>query len=113
MWKNAGHDRLHLGVLRRVQGGCQDADTFTGYIKKCQVTTTFYFNVDREPLAEQLKALYLKQEFSKFAIANQGERRRGSEHLPSSCEPPSHRTRGPSWRPGASRSEIATVGSRG
>lgn len=48
--------------------------TFIEYIKACQVTTTFFFNGSSdEPLAAQLKSLYLKQEFSKFAFANQGK----------------------------------------
>jgi hypothetical protein len=51
----------------------QDARTFAAYIAKCQVKTTFFFNGSTdEPLAEQLKSLYLKQEFSKFAYAHQG-----------------------------------------
>jgi hypothetical protein len=51
-----------------------NAATFIQYIKKCQVTTTFFFNGSSdEPLAVQLKSLYLKQEFSKFAFANQGK----------------------------------------
>jgi len=50
-----------------------DAASFTAYIQKCQVETTFFFNGSTdEPLAEQLKSLYLKQEFSKFAYAHQG-----------------------------------------
>ncbi len=52
----------------------RDAATFIEYIKKCQVTTTFFFNGSTdEPLAEQLKNLYLKQEFSAFAFDNQGK----------------------------------------
>lgn len=51
-----------------------NAKSFTEYIKRCQVTTTFFFNGSTdEPLAQQLKNLYLKQEFSKFAFENQGE----------------------------------------
>ena len=51
-----------------------DAQSFIKYIKKCQVTTTFFFNGSTdEPLAQQLKNLYLKQEFSKFAFENQGK----------------------------------------
>ena len=47
---------------------------FIAYIKKCQVTTTFFFNGSTdEPVAAQLKSLYLKQEFSKFAFENQGK----------------------------------------
>lgn len=52
----------------------RDAASFIEYVKKCQVTTTFFFNGSTdEPLAQQLKNLYLKQEFSKFAFANQGK----------------------------------------
>jgi hypothetical protein len=48
--------------------------TFIDYVKACQVTTTFFFNGSSdEPLEAQLKSLYLKQEFSKFAFANQGK----------------------------------------
>lgn len=50
-----------------------DAAAFIAYVKKCQVTTTFFFNGSTDqPLAEQLKGLYLKQEFSQFAFENQG-----------------------------------------
>jgi hypothetical protein len=48
--------------------------TFIEYVKACQVTTTFFFNGSSDgPLAAQLKSLYLKQELSKFAFANQGK----------------------------------------
>lgn len=51
----------------------KDAASFIEYIKKCAVKTTFYFNGSSgAPLAEQLKALYLKQELSQFACDNQG-----------------------------------------
>jgi len=51
----------------------RDARSFASYIERCQVKTTFFFNGSTdEPLAEQLKSLYLKQEFSKFAYAHQG-----------------------------------------
>jgi hypothetical protein len=50
-----------------------DADGFIAYIKKCQLSTTLFFvGSNDDPLEEQLKALYLKQEFSKFAVKNQG-----------------------------------------
>jgi hypothetical protein len=50
-----------------------DAQSFVTYIKKCQVQTTFYFNGSTDDsLDEQLKALYLKQEFSRFVFAHQG-----------------------------------------
>ncbi|WP_183560418.1 hypothetical protein [Mucilaginibacter sp. SP1R1] len=49
------------------------AETFVQYIKKCQIETTFFFNGSTDDsLAEQLKSLYLKQEFSKFVFTHQG-----------------------------------------
>jgi hypothetical protein len=70
---------LKEGVLA-ILGHCvahetvHDAASFIAYVKKCQVTTTFFFNGSTdEPLAQQLKNLYLKQEFSKFAFENQGK----------------------------------------
>jgi hypothetical protein len=62
LWHCVGHETV------------RDAASFIEYVKKCQITTTFFFNGSTdEPLAEQLKGLYLKQEFSKFAFANQGK----------------------------------------
>lgn len=50
-----------------------DAQSFVHYMKKCQLPAALYFNGSNdEPLEEQLKALYLKQEFTKFAVENQG-----------------------------------------
>jgi hypothetical protein len=54
--------------------GVKSADDFVYYIKRCQVETTFYFNGSNDDsLAEQLKALYLKQELAKFVRENQGK----------------------------------------
>jgi hypothetical protein len=63
-------------ILQHCVGGStvRDAPSFIEYVKKCQVTTTFFFNGSTdEPLEQQLKNLYLKQEFSKFVFANQGK----------------------------------------
>ena len=50
-----------------------DAASFVSYMKKCQLTATVFFvGANDEPLPEQLKALYLKQEFARFAVDNQG-----------------------------------------
>ena len=65
-----------LAILAHCYAGesVRDAASFIAYIKKCQITTTFFFNGSTdEPLAEQLKNLYLKQEFSAFAFDNQGK----------------------------------------
>ena len=62
IWQHCyGYDAVH------------DAHSFCAYMQRCQLTTSLFFvGTNDQPLAEQLKALYLKQEFSKFAIANQG-----------------------------------------
>jgi hypothetical protein len=50
-----------------------NADKFIAYMKKCQLTATLFFvGSNDDPLEEQLKALYLKQEFANFAVENQG-----------------------------------------
>lgn len=50
-----------------------DAASFVSYMKKCQLPATLFFvGANDEPLPEQLKALYLKQEFARFAVENQG-----------------------------------------
>lgn len=54
-------------------GQVRDASSFVAYMKKCQLTAALFFvGANDEPLPEQLKALYLKQEFAKFAVENQG-----------------------------------------
>jgi hypothetical protein len=66
-------------VIKQLWGNCvgfekvDSAQSFVEYIKKCQLTNTFYFNGSTDdPLQEQLKSLFLKQEFSKFVFAHQG-----------------------------------------
>jgi hypothetical protein len=117
MWTNASSTisavwEFCVGFNARVR----DADSFVRYIEKCQVTTTFYFNGSTdEPLAEQLKALYLKQEFAKFAAANQGKSavdlQRSFEEFARRVEPSN--LAAPTWRPGASTLAVAEVGGRG
>ena len=51
----------------------RDADSFVSYIKRCQLETSLFFvGSNDKPLKEQLKALYLKQEFARFAAETQG-----------------------------------------
>jgi hypothetical protein len=90
----------------------RDGETFGAFIRKCQVTTTFYFNGSTDaPLAEQLKALYLKQEFAKFAMDHQGQKadvlRRAFDDFVKRVEPSN--LAGPTWRPGASSLDVAEV----
>lgn len=67
------------GRIKEVWGFCygfeqvDSADKFVVYMKKCQLTASLFFvGANDAALEEQLKALYLKQEFAKFAVANQG-----------------------------------------
>ncbi len=73
MW-NAISDRI-----KEIWGYCygfeqvDSAEKFIVYMKKCQLEATLFFvGSTDDSLAEQLKSLYLKQEFAKFAIDNQG-----------------------------------------
>lgn len=51
----------------------RDAQSFARYMKQCQMEASLFFNGSNDDsLPEQLKALYLKQEFAKFVIDNQG-----------------------------------------
>jgi len=116
MWANAREfiDRIWehcIGFKPHVT----DADGFVRYIKKCQVETTFYFNGSTdEPLAGQLKSLYLKQELSKFAFANQGlgaaELQRAFNAFISRVAPQD--LSGPTWAPGASSLDVAVQAAR-
>jgi hypothetical protein len=97
--------------VRFVLGHCvgfssvRDLAGFVAYMKKCQVKTTFFFNGSTdEPLAAQLKSLYLKQEFSKFAFENQGKT---AADLQTAFRAFVARTRpddtdSPTWKPGVS-----------
>jgi hypothetical protein len=91
----------------------RDAAGFERYIKKCQVTTTFYFDGSNDaPLAEQLKALYLKQEFSKFVCEHQGmppvQLQAAFQRFVEQTKPDV--LAGPTWRAGASDLSNVVVG---
>jgi hypothetical protein len=73
MWNSISND------IKEIWADCvgfekvNSAPSFVEYIKKCQLPTTFFFNGSTdETLQEQLKSLFLKQEFSKFVFAHQG-----------------------------------------
>ncbi len=51
----------------------KDADSFIVYMKKCQLRASLFFSGSTdEKLEEQLKSLYLKQEFGRFVMEHQG-----------------------------------------
>ncbi len=88
-------------------------DAFVEYIGRCQVPTTFFFNGSNgDPLAKQLKALYLKQELGRFAAEHQGmapgELQRAFQEFVARTKP--HDLTGPTWKAGASRLEGVVVG---
>ena len=102
-------------VLRHCVGfeRVSDARSFIDYVKKCQIETTFFFVGSTDaPLAEQLKSLYLKQEFSKFVYANQGksavELQAAFAQFVAVTKPAE--LSGPTWRAGAYSLEDAVVG---
>lgn len=109
MWKNAEK------MIREVWKYCvrfdqvDNAETFVRYIKRCQVTTTFYFNGSTDvSLAEQLKALYLKQAFGKFVRQNAGrspaELQKAFARFVAAADPSNLEK--PTWRAGASSREV-------
>lgn len=58
----------------------KSAAGFVKYIKRCQIKNSLFFNGSTDkPLAEQLKALYVKQAFIHFAYLSQRYRYEGDE----------------------------------
>jgi hypothetical protein len=54
--------------------GSANAGKFAEYMKKCQVTTTFYFaDVNDKTLGQTLKALMIKSALADFVVLNQGQ----------------------------------------
>ena len=80
-----------------------DAEDFVAYMKKCQLTAALFFvGSNDDPLEEQLKALYLKQEFSRFALESQGlptaELKKRYQEFIARVKPTD--LTGPAWTPG-------------
>ena len=104
-WQQAGESAKKIWKYCVGFEHVDSADTFIEYIKKCQIDTTFYFNGSSgEPLAEQLKALYLKQELADFVVNHQGA---SNNELLTAFNAFIERTqptdlKGPTWAPGKS-----------
>jgi hypothetical protein len=80
MWKAIGEE------LKSFLRHCVAFDTvdsaadFVKYVKRCQINNSLFFNGSNDkPLAEQLKALYVKQSFVHFAYLSQRYRYEGDE----------------------------------
>jgi len=90
----------------------RDAHSFVAYLHKCQVETTYYFNGSTDVLLEeQLKALYLKQNFSDFVFEHQGV---DAERLLNDFKKFIERTKSevlafPTWRAGADSLETVEI----
>ena len=79
MWQNSEPWIRHIWQYCVGFESVQCAQDFIDYIQKCQVNNNLFFNGSTDQsLAEQLKGLYLKQEFSRFVYENQG---RSAEQL--------------------------------
>ena len=88
----------------------QDAEGFITYIKRCQLTANLFFvGSTDDSLEEQLKALYLKQQFAKFAVSHQAisHQELGAAKVQEAFRAfiervqPNHLA-APTWRPGQS-----------
>lgn len=82
-----------------------DCNSFINYIKRCQLDASLFFNGSTDDsLQEQLKALYLKQEFTKFVTTHQGksaiEIQQAFKRFIERVQP--ENLSGPSWVPGQS-----------
>ncbi|CAA0124536.1 Uncharacterised protein [BD1-7 clade bacterium] len=72
-WSSASDDAQYIWQHCVSFDTVASAEGFRDYIKKCQVDAALFFNGSNDhALEDQLKALFLKQEFSRFAVANQG-----------------------------------------
>lgn len=68
------HDIHHIWRHCVAYDKVKSEDDFVNYMRKCALDTSLFFNGSNgDSLKEQLKALYLKQELSRFAISHQGQ----------------------------------------
>jgi len=82
LWKNWSyvdyngnqHDVRHIWEYCVAFDRVTDTTSFIDYIKRCQLDASLFFNGSTDDsLQEQLKSLYLKQEFTRFAVEHQGK----------------------------------------
>lgn len=72
MWHNAEADVRKIWQYAVAFDQVNNAEDFIAYIKKCQLTTSLFFNGSTDDeLKLQLKSLYVKQAFSEFVLHNQ------------------------------------------
>ncbi|WP_353157422.1 hypothetical protein [Herminiimonas fonticola] len=105
MWAAIGDDIRQLWEFCYGFERVHDADSFVAYIRKCQLSAALFFvGSNDEALPEQLKGLYLKQEFSRFVSEHQGwpaaQLQQAYQAFVQRVEPAN--LAGPSWLPGQS-----------
>jgi len=103
MWAAIGDQVKHVWEFCYAFEQVSDADSFVRYMKKCQLTAALFFvGSTDDALQEQLKSLYLKQEFGKFAVEHQGlpaaELQQAYQAFIKRVDPTN--LAGPAWEPG-------------
>jgi hypothetical protein len=103
MWSAMNNEIRHAWEFCYAFDEVKDADGFIAYIKKCQLTASLFFvGSTDDPLEEQLKSLYIKQEFGKFVVEHQGlpaaDLQRAYREFIQRVEP--RNLAAPSWEPG-------------
>ncbi|MAD47692.1 MAG: hypothetical protein CMI02_20130 [Oceanospirillaceae bacterium] len=74
MWQHAEAEIRHIWQHAVAFNNVQNEKDFIAYIKKCQLTTSLFFNGSTDDtLQDQLKSLYIKQAFTEFALTHQGK----------------------------------------
>ncbi len=106
MWHAISGDIQHIWEFCYGFEQVHDADSFIVYMKKCQLDAALFFvGSTDDSLEEQLKSLYLKQEFTKFALEHQGvpapELKQAYQAFIQRVEPSN--LAGPTWQPGKSK----------
>jgi len=106
MWKHAENDVRHIWQYAVAFDKVNSADEFVAYIKKCQLTTSLFFNGSTDDtLQQQLKSLYVKQVFTEFALTHQGktatELRAAFNRFIQDID--IHNLNAPTWQPGQSQ----------
>lgn len=103
MWRNAQQEIKAIWQYCYAFEYVNDENSFINYIKKCQRTADLFFVGSNDlPLQEQLRGLYLKQEFSRFAAESQGlpAAELQKAYLEFAKRVDLQNPNGPAWRPG-------------
>jgi hypothetical protein len=106
MWRAIEQDVRSVWQYCYAFEDVRDEAGFVAYMKRCQLDASLFFvGSNDDPLDEQLKALYLKQEFSRFAAESQGlptaELKLRFREFIARVQPTD--LKGPSWEPGQYR----------